>query len=215
MGATPFQRDFFVQIDFAADRARPLNVGEKHRPIPGAIRRLAQFYAGAPAMPNGVIAGVRLHVDAGTGLDRAGQNMSRNMGTGPLRGGNLVHPQPIDIIHYGLPGSVSIPGVTAVDFDTIKQNTLRSSHRGAREFVFTHVVWADFHHALFDNITPFTSTASSGDAWNLYDSAWNHSGLNGHAVLDHGRHRGGTGPVDRERREQLSDRQRCMDRAAG
>ena len=184
MGATPFQRDFFVQIDFAADRAQPLNVGERHRPIPGVVRKLAQFYAGAPASPAGVPAGIRLHVDAGSSMDRSGQFMSRNMGIGPLRGGALVHPQPIDLIHFGASGSVALTGVTAVDFDTIKQNTLRNSHRGAREFAFTHVVWADFHTALPNNTTPFTSTASSGDAWNLYDNSGpNLAGLNGHGIL--------------------------------
>ena len=183
MGATPFQRDFFVQIDFAADRARPLNVGERHRPIPGVIRRLAQFYASAPASPAGVPAGIRLHVDAGTGIDRSGQFMSRNMGIGPLFGGALVHPQPIDLIYFGAPGSVSHSGVTAVDYDTIKQNTLRISHRGAREFAFTHVVWADFHTAFPNNTTPYTKSATSGDAWYLYDTSTNFIGVRGHGVL--------------------------------
>jgi beta-lactam-binding protein with PASTA domain len=190
MGATPFQRDFFVQIDFAADRPSPLNLGEKHRPIPGVIRRLSQFYAGAPAMPSGVLAGVRLHLDAGTGRDRAGQNMSRNMGAGPLQGGKLVSAQPIDIMHYGLPNSVTLTGVNAADFDTVKQNNLRNSHRGAREFVFTHVLWTDFHHGLdqfggSNNTNPVTGTATSGDSWTLYDNNNPNIGAGnfGHGIL--------------------------------
>ena len=191
MGANPLVRDFFVQIDFAADRPGPLNMGEKHRPIPGVIRQLAQFYAGAPAMPSGVPAGIRLHVDAGSGMDRAGQHLSRNMGTAALFGGSLVDAQPVDIMHYGLPGSVTLAGVNALDFDTVKQNTLRIPQRGAREFVFTHVIWADFHHGLgsnggSNNTNPVTGTATGGgDLWYLYDNANPNlqAGKFGHGIL--------------------------------
>lgn len=185
MGANPFARDFFMQIDYTADRARPLNPGIRHLPLPGMARRLTQFYAGAPALPSGVPAGIKLHLDSGTMRDRSGQPVSRNMGTGALRGGKTISPTPIDIVYFGVPGSVNMPaGVNAQSFDGIKVANLWNSDRGARELAFTYIVWTDFHHALGGNQTPFAGAATGGTTWNLYDTATTNlgSGINGNAV---------------------------------
>ena len=133
MGANPFARDLFLQIDWTADRPAPLNFGDRHRPVAGMLRKLAQFYASAPALPNGVPAGIQLHVDAGAGKDPAQQFFSRNMGIGPLVGGQTVAGGPVDILYGGLPASVAFPGVNAVSFDTVKRrDVLEPSSRCPR-----------------------------------------------------------------------------------
>ena len=178
MGADPFKRDVFLQIDWGMDRPTPLNFGAVHRTAPLVIRQLAQFYAAAPALPNGISAGIQLHVDAGTGKDGAQQFFSRNMGIGPLRGGKIVSApgnQPIDILYFGLPGTVNPAGVNAVDFDSVKATNFWAFHRGAREFAFIHIVWADFHHALGtnggdNNANPIVGTVTAGDTFVLKDA---------------------------------------------
>ncbi len=79
MGANPFQRDFFIQVDWAIDRAiDPVAIRGKHQPAPGVMRMLAQFYAAAPATPSGVAAGIQLHVDAGTGMIGPGSTFAQH-----------------------------------------------------------------------------------------------------------------------------------------
>jgi len=194
MGANPFKRDFFIQVDWAIDRAiDPVAIRGKHQPAPGVMRRLAQFYAAAPATRSGVAAGIQLHVDAGTGFDTAGQYLERNMGIGPLRGGNIVTApgnQPIDIIYFRGLGVLNAAGVTTVDFDDLKALVFWNHHRGAREFAFTHVVIADFHHAVgpsgdSDNANPIVGTATAGSLFRLEDAnnpSFQNLQLSGHAI---------------------------------
>jgi beta-lactam-binding protein with PASTA domain len=175
MGADPLKRDLFMQIDWGVDRPGPLNLNETHRTRPGVIRRIAQHYASAPALASGVPAGIQLHVDAGNEYDLAGQPFSRNMGTGPIVGGNIVGGQPIDILYFGQPGSVTFPGVVTQDFQTVKQNNMWSHHRGAREFAFTYIIWTDHHHGAgvgggSNNSAPVTGTATDGSPFLLYDN---------------------------------------------
>lgn len=161
MGADPFKRDLFVQMDWTLDRGGPLNY--RHDPAPGVIQRLAQFYASAPALPNGIPAGIQLHVDAGSGLDAVGRVYSRNMHLGALRGGQtVVSPTggPIDLLYMEKPGSVNFPGLVAVAFDTVKANYFWKYNRGAREYAFMHIVFADAHHGLPDNVNPIRGTVT-------------------------------------------------------
>lgn len=194
MGANPLKRDFFIQVDWEIDRALdPVAIRGRHQPAAGVMRRLAQFYAAAPATRSGVAAGIQLHVDAGSWFDTNGQHLSRNMGIGPLRGGNIVTApgnQPIDILYFRGLGVLNVPGVTTVDFDNLKSSVFWNHHRGAREFAFTHVVIADFHHALgpggfSDNATPITGTATDGSWFRLEDAnnpSFNNLQLYGHAI---------------------------------
>ena len=133
------------------------------------LRKLAQFFASAPALPNGIPAGIQLHVDAGTGRDAAQQFFSRNMGIGPLVGGQTVAGGPVDILYAGLPGTVYLPGVNAVSFDTVKNTTFWNHHRGAREFAFMQIVMADFHHGE-PNDNPARGTATNGSSFTIEDN---------------------------------------------
>ncbi len=138
-GADPFKRDVFLQIDWGTDRPAPLNLGARHLTAPLVIRQLGFRQAS------------QLHVDAGTGRDAAQQFFSRGMGVGPLHGGKTVSApgnQPIDILYFGLPGTVNLNGVNAVDFDSVKAANFWAFQRGARELAFLYIVWADFHHAF-------------------------------------------------------------------
>jgi beta-lactam-binding protein with PASTA domain len=179
MGANPFKRDFFIQVDWAIDRTNdPVAIRGKHQPAPGVMRKLAEFYAAAPATRGGVAAGIQLHVDAGAGFDAAGQYLSRNMGIGPLRGGNIVtatNSQPIDVLYFRGSGVLKAAGVTTVDFDDLKASVFWNHDRGAREFAFTHVVVADFHHTMgasgvSDNTNPIVGTATGGSPFRLEDA---------------------------------------------
>ncbi len=159
MGADPFKRDLFMQIDWTADRPSAATPAYRHRPVAGVIRKLANFYASAPALPNGIQAGITLHVDAGAvERDITGQFYTRNMGLGPAIGGQLYAGPPVDVLYFGTPNSVMLPNVNAVSFDTVKSALFWSHHRGAREFAFLHVVFSDFHHAVGhagdDNVSP-------------------------------------------------------------
>jgi hypothetical protein len=170
MGADPLKRDLFLQIDFGVDRLPPLNEGARHSPAPQALRELSDFYAGAPATLNGIVAGITLHVDAGAGTNVDGNAFSRNMYGGELLGGNVVSGpanKPIDILYKGLPGSVNIPNVTALDFDSVKTAHFWNRERGGREFAFLYIVYADFHHALDltgndNNSNPFLGRVTTG-----------------------------------------------------
>ncbi len=150
MGADPYKRDLFIQMDWVQNRAN----GWRHEPSPTVIKSAAQFFAAAPALPNGIQAGIQLHVDAGTGTDLFGQYFSRNMHLGALRGGNTVSTggQTPDVMYYGIPGTVNVPGVTALDFDTAKAANFWSVSRGAREFAFLYIVLADFQALQPDNV---------------------------------------------------------------
>ena len=153
MGADPFKRDVFLQIDWGMDRPRCRSTSAPSISPPRlVIRQLAQFYASAPALASGVQAGIQLHVDAGTGRDAAQQFFSRSMGVGPLHGGKTVSApgKPADRypLFRGCSGTVNLNGVNAVDFDSVKAANFWAFQRGARELAFLYIVSADFHHAF-------------------------------------------------------------------
>ncbi|MEO8739000.1 MAG: PASTA domain-containing protein [Casimicrobiaceae bacterium] len=182
MGANPFKRDLFLQVDWTADRPTPLNFGRTQRPVSGMVRMLAQAFAAAPALTNGIQAGIQLHVDAGTGRDAAMQSFSRNMGLGPVVGGQTVAGPPVDILYFGLTNSVNLPGVTAVDFDSVHNTLFWSHHRGAREFAFLHIVMSDHYSASAvnggdDNVNPVAGTAIAvNDLYSLEDDGTGNAG---------------------------------------
>jgi hypothetical protein len=151
MGADPFKRDLFVEIDWLVPRNDGgLNVPYSNEPAPGVTKALIDMFAKAPALPNGIPAGINLHVDAGHGRDRSGEFLSQNMGmdTAKLRGGNLIGQvgsnAHLDVVHMGLPGKINVPGVEARSFHDIKEQYCLKADKGSRELVFHYVVMADF-----------------------------------------------------------------------
>ena len=86
--------------------------------------------------PNG---GIVLHVDAGAML-------SQNMESGSLQGGDEIkmpNGDHIDIVYFGRPNDLNIPGQVSRSFDDIKQNYFGTTDKWAREFVFHYAVIVD------------------------------------------------------------------------
>ena len=48
----------------------------------------------------------------------------------------------------GIPGSVNLPNVTAVAFETAKAAHFWNHERGGRKFAFVYIVFTDFHHVV-------------------------------------------------------------------
>jgi hypothetical protein len=57
----------------------------------------------------------------------------------------------LDLVHFGLPGSIAIPGVQARAFSDIKDNYFGTTNKRARELAFRYVVLADFSQLLKDS----------------------------------------------------------------
>ncbi len=169
MGADPMHRDLFVEIDWHADWTgdRP----HTHKPHPGVVSLLEDMYAQAPALPNGINAGITLHLDAGLGTDSLGQPLSLNMGSGVLRGGDeIAH---ADIVHWGQPGSIEFPplpggggapglGETRSLYD-IKENFFGNGTKDARQLAFHYVFLGDFYGFFPDSDNPFTGNVTAAD----------------------------------------------------
>lgn len=170
MGADPFARDLFIQIDWVADDQPPLNEFVRHRPAAGVVQRVVDYFAAAPALASGVPAGIRVHVDAGPWFDSAGMPLSTDMGTALLRGGKVVWPAPLDVVHFDDPSTFSLPGVAMRAFGDIKAQNVWNSERGARQFAFTSVVWANSIGAHPKNKAPMTGTVTAADAWTINDA---------------------------------------------
>jgi hypothetical protein len=160
-GARVGQRDLFLEIDWTTPRMENGQVVWKDEPVAGATAALANMFANAPAVGSGataIPAGITLHIDAGSGLDSAGNPFSQNLGTvgaAGLSGGQLIgmpgnpngHP---DIVYLGRPGSATVfPGMQARSFDEIKQ-TFQGlpAEKDARELAFHYLVLADFDTAV-------------------------------------------------------------------
>ena len=95
MGANPSKRDIFLELDWLADRNDGVNPALSYQPAPGVTPALVAMFAAAPALADGVQAGIVAHIDAGPGKDAASpaaaqQNLSQGMNSGPLQGGDLI-----------------------------------------------------------------------------------------------------------------------------
>jgi hypothetical protein len=130
MGASPLKRDVFLEIDWLNDRNDGINPVHRNEPAPGVTKALVDMFAAAPALANGIPAGIKLHIDAGPGNDANGNPFSQNVGAGSLQGGDRIG-QPgmpnthIDVVYFGTPGALTVPGVEARDFQGIKDAQLR------------------------------------------------------------------------------------------
>jgi hypothetical protein len=156
LGANPLSRDIFIEIDWSHPRNDPPR-SYSNQPADGALKMVASVFNGAPALPNGIPASVKAHIDAGTGTDTLGDPFSQNFSTGH-QGGNLIGQvgmptAHLDLVYFGLPGSFSIPGGKARSFAEIKQNFFGSADKFAREFAFHYVVLADSAGAFEDFVT--------------------------------------------------------------
>ncbi|MDB5327683.1 MAG: hypothetical protein JWM57_3252 [Phycisphaerales bacterium] len=145
MGANLLKRDLFMEIDWTT----PRTTGNPYsnEPPAGAIHQLVNMFANAPALSDGIVAGVTLHVDGGSGKDKGGNPFSVNMGGGSLQGGNLItmagsnlHP---DAIYFGINGSQSTPGVNQRSLADVKKNYFGNDSKNARELAFHYSVLAD------------------------------------------------------------------------
>jgi hypothetical protein len=151
MGARVGHRDLFLQMDWLAPRGSGVPVDWFNDPAAGATQQLATMFANAPALPNGIPAGITLHVDAGSGMDSLGNPFSQNMNGGPLEGGNEIGGGAMgdarpDVVYFGAFSSFpQIPGVQERSLDDIKNSYFRILDQDARELVFHYVVLADFH----------------------------------------------------------------------
>lgn len=87
MGADSLHRDLFLELDWLTDRTSGTPKPWKNEPAPGTLSKLVAMFAAAPALANGIPAGIRLHVDGGPRRDAKGQPFSIDMGTGSLQGG--------------------------------------------------------------------------------------------------------------------------------
>jgi hypothetical protein len=166
------KRDLFVEVDWTAPRTSGFPQQWSNAIAPGTGQMLANMYAAAPAEAGGIPAGITLHFDAGAGN-------SVNMGTDPslLQGGDQIG-QPgspnthIDVVYFGTPGSVSVPGLEARSFQDIKNNYFGTADNWARELIFHYAVMADSSGFVdgagsFGENTPLVLTASGGSSSTL------------------------------------------------
>jgi hypothetical protein len=193
MGANYGTRDLFMEIDWVADQADlPYTFAPAAgvvSPAPdqtGASPLVAMFKA-APALsgnlyglridgsnPATISAGITLHVDGGGGnAPNNGGPQSANMGAGPLDGGQQVglsgnsstgFPE---LIYFGKPDSITIPGINTRTFQDVKDNFFGSRDKDARELVFHYALFADYYEAIADTSGTRSWSVSSAGASTL------------------------------------------------
>lgn len=168
LGADPLLRDIFIEIDWTHPRVDPPR-SYSNQPADRALKRVAEVFNGAPALPNGIPAMVKAHIDAGPGNDTLGDPFSQNFPTGH-QGGDLVGQvgmptAHLDLVYFGTPGSFSIPGAQVRSLSDIKQNFFGSADKFAREFAFHYVVLADTFAAYED----FATDLNADGVYNVGD----------------------------------------------
>jgi Big-like domain-containing protein len=179
MGANPTKRDLFLEIDWiakqpgssytfapAAGVVSPVAYGSVVSPSP-----LVGMFKAAPALtgdeygvridgsnPANISAGIALHIDGGRGNapGEFGGPQSVNMGTGPLDGGGQVGLSGNssgglpELIYFGKPNSLTIPGVDTRNFQDVKDNFFGSQDKDGRELAFHYALFADYYQADSD-----------------------------------------------------------------
>lgn len=144
MGASPTRKDAFLEIDWLVDENRKFNPLAYHEPAPGVTQSLVDMFEKKE---------ITLHIDAGLGSDRGRlpQPFSKQMGSGPLRGGSLVDRtgkpgDAPDIVYFSVPGEppAAVPGVDLESFGDLKRRFFAGADKGARELAFRYVVLGGF-----------------------------------------------------------------------
>jgi len=179
MGAFVGQRDLFLQMDWLSDQP-----GYTFSPAPGVVTAvgggagdLPSMLATAPPLigtmygvrrdgtaPAVIPAGVTMHIDGGAGSDLYQGPYSYHMGAGPLDGGKQIgmannNSALIEVLYFGVPGSITLPGVSTRAFQDVKDNFFGSRDKDARELAFKYAVLTS-HFEFVDSppaIHPITS----------------------------------------------------------
>lgn len=172
MGANPLKRDLFMEVDWTTPRMlNGTQLWSNEMPT-GVAHQLVNMFQNAPALADGVPAGITLHIDGGSGKDKGGNPFSINMGAGSLQGGNLItmsngvtHP---DVIYFGKNGAVSAPGVNARSLGDVKKQYFGNDSKNARELAFHYSVLCDFW-GTSDNAsgTAITGSVQSADSQSI------------------------------------------------
>jgi Big-like domain-containing protein len=191
MGANPNVRDLFIEMDWISDQG--LSFGYNFQPVPGVISPLngwsvsplvsmfnlapslsgseygALYNGGTPAT---IPAGITLHIDGGSGDDVQGHPLSLNMVLGPLNGGNQIGLTGTssaglpEVIYFGKPNSLTIPGVNTRAYQDVKDNFFGSLDKDGRELAFHYVVLGDYFTADADSSGAMSwKVASAGVNW--------------------------------------------------
>jgi len=181
MGANVNKRDIFMELDWIADQP---GLAFSFQPPPGVIgpakgegtiSPLVNMFNKAPSLsgneyglradgsnPATITAGITLHVDGGSGPDKANNPFSLNMGMGPLAGGGKIGLSGTsstglpELIYFGKPGSLTVTGINSRAYQDIKDNYFGTMDKDGREFAFHYVVFGDFYDVWKD-----TNQASS------------------------------------------------------
>ena len=162
MGADPFHRDLFLQVDAALGFKYQPQPGVFSSDTPGVPSYFENNFLNAEALtgalygatldgsaPAGIPRGITPHVDAGPNNDLLGFPLSINLAGATPRGGNAVQMPGApgtapDLIYYGLSGSINVPGLNALSFEDVKRTYLGNFDKDARELAFHYVVLAPF-----------------------------------------------------------------------
>jgi hypothetical protein len=165
LGASPTARDLFLELDWLAPRTNGI-VPYSNEPAPGTTKFIAGMFAAAPALtgslygkrsdgqpPAAIPLGITAHIDAGPGTDLAGRPFSRNMPS-QRHGGDevaaFVGGPHLDLVYFGLPGSVNVPGLNARSFHEIKDAFFGTTNKRARELAFRYALLVDFYELMGD-----------------------------------------------------------------
>jgi hypothetical protein len=169
LGARFDSRDLFLEVDWLTNRAFGVpspSGGWDPEPAPGVAQAVVNMFAAAPALPNGIPAGIRVHFDAGDGFDALGNPRSINMGTDftKMQGGDHIA-QPgtvnhIDLVYYGIDGSLSVSNLETRSFTELKDKNFGTTDKRARELAFHYIVMADFYEMKFDTLAGALFTPS-------------------------------------------------------
>jgi len=193
MGANYGKRDVFLEIDWLVDQP-----GYSFKPAPGVVSAangqtiapLQAMFNNAPALngnmygmridgssPAGISKGITLHIDGGPNNDIQGHPYAINMGSGPLDGGQHIGATGgpggtglAEILYFGQPNSLPIPGVTTRAFQDAKDSFFGSQDKDGRELAFHYVIFGDYYEARSDTNKAYSwHVASAGS--NYLDSA--------------------------------------------
>ena len=155
MGADPFQRDLFLQINWISPRTSGAPRNWSNELAPKVTEEMVKFFEDAPTTSFGIPEGITLHIDAGPSNDKAMKPYSQNMGNGPLFGGEFSEGVRPDLLYFGKPGLVSRPGLKARAVDEVRMGAFERNQRGARELAFRFCLIGDFYDYV---------TSASGNA---------------------------------------------------
>jgi len=165
MGADPFHKDLFLEVDWAIDRTEGGHKNWANKFPPYTAQGMAEMFDMAPVPNPDGVDGITLHVDAGPGGRYAENPEARhtmygyvtfipdsvNMGTNPdlMCGGDAVALENdpsahLDVVYFGVPLDFDVPGVKMRALHDIKDKHFGDKDKWAREFAFNYTFLADY-----------------------------------------------------------------------